>query len=64
MPPEDGTGVSAEAAFVAHCAEARVIDAIKVGSALLHDDLMDLALRGGARARAAVASWLRRGRSG
>lgn len=44
MPPEDGVGVSAEAAFVAHCAEARTIDAIKVGSALLHDDLMDMSL--------------------
>jgi hypothetical protein len=44
MPPEDGAGVSVEAAFVAHCAEARVIDAIKVGSALLHVDLMDMSL--------------------
>jgi hypothetical protein len=33
MPPEDGVGVSAEAAFVAYCAEARTIDAIRVGSA-------------------------------
>lgn len=44
MPPEDGVGVSVEAAFVAHCAEARVIDAIKVGSALLHVDLLDMSL--------------------
>lgn len=43
MPPEDGVGVSAEAAFVAYCAEARTIDAIRVGGALLHRDLMDAA---------------------
>lgn len=42
MPPEDGEGVSAEAAFVAYCAEARTIDAIKVGSLLLHVGLMDM----------------------
>lgn len=41
MPPDDGAGVTAEAAFVAHCAEARTIDAIRVGSALLHRGLMD-----------------------
>jgi hypothetical protein len=42
MPPEDGEGVSAESAFVAYCAEARTIDAIRVGSSLLHLGLMDL----------------------
>jgi hypothetical protein len=41
MPPEDGVGVSAEAAFVAYSAEARTIDAIRVGSMLLHRGLMD-----------------------
>lgn len=41
MPPEDGAGVSAEAAFVAYSAEARTIDAIRVGSMLLHRELMD-----------------------
>jgi hypothetical protein len=41
MPPGDEQGVSAEAAFVAYCAEARVIDAIKVGSMLLHLGVMD-----------------------
>lgn len=43
MPPEDGVGVSAEAAFVAYCAESRTIDAIRVGCALLHRGLMDAA---------------------
>jgi hypothetical protein len=41
MPPEDGAGVGAEAAFVAYCAEARTVDAIKVGSVLLYRELMD-----------------------
>lgn len=36
MPPHDDEGVSAEAAYVAFCAEARLIDAIKVGCLLLH----------------------------
>jgi hypothetical protein len=35
MPPHDDDGVSVEAAFVAYCASARVIDAIKAGSVLL-----------------------------
>ncbi|GAA5115487.1 hypothetical protein GCM10023339_22730 [Alloalcanivorax gelatiniphagus] len=34
LPPADGRGVTLEAAFVACCAELRVIDAIKVGSLL------------------------------
>lgn len=42
MPSDDGQGVSVEAAFVAYCAEARVIDAIKVGSILLHLERLDL----------------------
>lgn len=44
MPPVDGEGVSTEAAFVAYCAETRPIDAIKVGSVLLHLALMDMSL--------------------
>ena len=35
--------MSVEAAFVAYCAEARTIDAIRVGSALLHRGSMDAA---------------------
>jgi hypothetical protein len=42
MPPNDAGAVSTEAAFVAFCAEARTIDAIKVGCALLHAGLLDL----------------------
>jgi hypothetical protein len=42
MPPHNEEGVTAEAAFVAFCAEARTIDAIKAGSVLLHLKLMDL----------------------
>lgn len=42
MPPHDAVGVMAEAAFVAYCAEARTIDAVKVGSILLHRDLLDV----------------------
>lgn len=41
MPSADDEGVDAEAAFVAYCAEARVIDAIKVGSMLLHLEVLD-----------------------
>lgn len=41
MPPADELGVSVEAAFVAYCAETRVIDAIKVGSYLLHIGWLD-----------------------
>lgn len=36
LPPIDDVGVTVAAAFVAHCALARVIDAIKVGDWLLH----------------------------
>jgi hypothetical protein len=43
MPPEDGVGVRAEAAFVAYCAEGRTVDAIKVGSVLLYREIMDMA---------------------
>jgi hypothetical protein len=40
-PPQDDSGVTAAAAFVAYCAEARTIDAIKVGSELLRRELLD-----------------------
>lgn len=40
MPPCDDVGVSPGAAFVAYCAEARIVDAIKVGDWLLaHEHL-------------------------
>lgn len=41
MPPCDDVGVSAEAAFVAYCADARLVDAIKLGCFLLHKDWLD-----------------------
>lgn len=46
MPPHGDQGVSTEAAFVAYCADARLLDAIKVGSVLLNreqlsPDLLD-----------------------
>lgn len=44
MPPSDDAGVSAEAAFVAFCAEARLLDAIKVGCVLLNEERLDLDL--------------------
>lgn len=37
LPPTDDEGVVVEAAYVAYCARARVIDAIKVGDWLLHN---------------------------
>ncbi len=41
LPPLGEDGVTAAAAFVAYCAEARTIDAIKVGCDLLRSKLMD-----------------------
>lgn len=41
-PPQDEEGVTAAAAFVAYCAEARTIDAIKVGCELLRLGLLAL----------------------
>lgn len=41
MPACDELGVSVEAAFVAHCAQTWVIDAIKVGSWLLNRERLD-----------------------
>lgn len=49
MPPHDDEAVSDEAAFVAYCAEARMIDAIKAGCMLLHLDRLDLDLLDGLR---------------
>lgn len=44
MPPGDEEGVTPEAAFVALCAEARTIDAIKAGCLLLHREQLDAQL--------------------
>jgi len=44
MLAHDDAGVTPEVAFVAYCAEARVLDAIKVGCVLLHQDRLDLDL--------------------
>lgn len=41
MPPCDDIGVTTTAAYVAYCAEARAIDAVKVGCWLLHHELLD-----------------------
>ena len=42
LPPLDDVGVTPAAAFIFYCAKARVIDAIKVGDWLLHNDHMTL----------------------
>lgn len=42
MPPADDEAVSVAAAFIAYCADARVIDAVKVGDWLLHNDHVTL----------------------
>jgi hypothetical protein len=44
MPPCDDMGTTVEAAFVAFCAEARLIDGIGLGSYLLHKNWLDLDL--------------------
>lgn len=64
LAPHDDSGVSPAAAFLAYCALARVIDAIKVGDWLLHHDHTDraavLALADAApwRAGALEATWV------
>ena len=64
MPPTDEVGVTPTAAFVAYCAEARVIDAIKVGDWLLHhchmtiEGLSELVLGHPWRRGAAEATWV------
>ena len=40
LPPTDDQGVIPAAAFIAYCAKARVVDAIKVGDWLLHNNHM------------------------
>lgn len=67
---EDEEGVTVEAAFVAHCVHATVIDAIKVGSWLLHLELLDVGAldklldeqpwRNGVRGARWVLPWLDR----
>ena len=44
LPPCDEGGVTAEAAFVAHCSGSRLIDAVKVGCELLRRGRLDLDL--------------------
>lgn len=44
MPPSGDEAVTNESAFVAYCAQARLIDAIKVGSVMLNKELLDLGL--------------------
>lgn len=64
LPPTDDTGVTVTAAFIAYCARARVIDAIKVGDWLLHHgqltcaDVRTLALSGLWRDGAHEAIWV------
>lgn len=42
LPPTDDEGVIPAAAFIAYCAKARAVDAIKVGDWLLHHDHMSV----------------------
>jgi hypothetical protein len=64
LPPTDDVGVTVAAAFIAYCARARVIDAIKVGDWLLHhghlepEDLRALCLSGLWRDGAHEAIWV------
>lgn len=64
LPPTDEIGVTVEAAFIAYCSLARVIDAIKVGDWLLHnkhmtaESLRALALRELWRAGSQEAIWV------
>lgn len=41
MPPHDDDGATVEAAFIAFCADARLIDATRVGCFLLHQGWLD-----------------------
>ena len=64
LPPTDEKGATVAAAFIAYCALARVIDAIKVGDWLLHRERMsleevgDLAIAQIWRAGAPEALWI------
>lgn len=54
LPPTDDIGVTVSAAFIAYCAEARVVDAIKVGDWLVHEGHMTIE---SVRALALSALW-------
>ena len=64
LAPLDGVGVCVAAAYVAYCALARVVDAVKVGDWLLHhdhmsvDELRDLAWTDRWRDGALEALWV------
>ena len=64
LPPYDEHGVTPEAAFIAYCSLARVVDAIKVGDWLLRnghltiESVRALALRELWRAGAQEAVWI------
>ncbi|WP_341229954.1 hypothetical protein [Nocardioides salarius] len=64
LPPLDADGVTPTAAYLAYCARARVVDAIKVGDWLLHHGhmtlagLVELALEAPWRAGAHEAVWV------
>lgn len=64
LPPVDAVGVTPAAAFIAYCARARVIDAVKVGDWLLHhghlalSDVRTLALATPWRDGAHEAIWM------
>lgn len=64
LAPTDDVGVTPAAAFIAYCARARVIDAIKVGDWLVHHDhttiaeIRDLALSALWRDGADEAIWI------
>jgi very-short-patch-repair endonuclease len=64
LPPTADAGVVAEAAFIAYCARARVIDAVKVGDWLVHrghltaESLTALALADPWRDGAVEALWM------
>ncbi len=64
LPPTDDVGVTPAAAFIAYCARARVIDAIKIGDWLLDrrhmtiDEVRALALRELWRPGAHEAIWI------
>ena len=64
LPPLDADGVTPTAAYLAYCARARVVDAIKVGDWLLYhqhmtvEGLVELALEAPWRAGAHEAVWV------
>lgn len=64
LPPLDDDGVTPAAAFIAYAAEARVVDAIKVGDWLLHhrhmtlEELLSLAFRDRWRPGSREVRWI------